>query len=159
MYNVCILWRMQYHVTLTLSGWFNGSEVHQQKLWWFIEVLLLYIIVMFGSILIIPYTVLFSSNHFKGIDFKVYWLCWHSYRICLVKHRSYYYLMNAASVQTRPPFNTGKQFLSHCFHNRLWASLVAVLFQGVACNLVNTLQCASVVPIIGLAIGYIGLVF
>ena len=31
----------------------------------------------------------------------------------------------AASIQSRPPFDTGKQILSHYFHNRLWAPLSA----------------------------------
>jgi len=33
--------------------------------------------VVLGGIPKIPYTAVFSSNRFKGIDFQIYWLCWH----------------------------------------------------------------------------------
>jgi len=32
-----------------------------------------------GDILEILYTEVFSSNRFKGIDFRIYQLCWHRY--------------------------------------------------------------------------------
>jgi len=41
------------------------------------------------------------------------------------------------TIQSRPPFDTGKRFLSHYFCNRLWAPLSA------ASNQVNTVIMVS----------------
>ena len=46
--------------------------------------------------------------------------------------------IGAAAIQSRPPFDTGKRFLSHYFQNRLWAPLSAATNLGVASNQVNT---------------------
>jgi len=46
--------------------------------------------------------------------------------------------IGVATIQSQPPFDTGKQFLSHYFHNRLWAPLGAVTNWGTASNQVNT---------------------
>jgi len=39
----------------------------------------LHIQVVLSNIPEIPYTAVFSSNPFKGIDFQIYQLCWHRY--------------------------------------------------------------------------------
>ena len=36
------------------------------------------------------------------------------------------------TIQIRPPLNTGKQFLSYYFHNRLWAPLSVATIRGAA---------------------------
>jgi len=46
-------------------------------------------------------------------------------------------LIRAATVQTRSPFDTRKQYLSHYFHNQLWAPLSVVTIRGAASNQVN----------------------
>jgi len=58
--------------------------------------------------------------------------------------------IGAATIQSRSPFDTGKQFLSHYFHNRLWAPLHAATNRGAASNQVNT-----VLVVIELCIGKI----
>ena len=65
------------------------------------------------------------------------------YRIYLVKSCGYYYLVpkiGAATVQTRPPFDTRKRCLSYYFHNWLQALLSAVTIWGAASNQVNTVH-------------------
>jgi len=49
------------------------------------------------------------------------------YCIYLVKRIILVPKIGVATVQTRPPFNTGKQFVSHHSHNQLWAPLSVVL--------------------------------
>ena len=46
--------------------------------------------------------------------------------------------IGAATVQTRPPFDTRNRCLNHYFHNRLPVLLSAVIIQGAASNQVNT---------------------
>ena len=45
--------------------------------------------------------------------------------------------IGAATIQSRSPFDTGKRFSSHYFHNQLWAPLSAGTNQGAASNQVN----------------------
>jgi len=40
--------------------------------------------------------------------------------------------IDVVTIQSRPPFDTRKQLLSHYFHNRLWAPLSAATNRGAA---------------------------
>ena len=51
--------------------------------------------------------------------------------------------IGAATIQSRPPFNTGKWFLSQYFHNRLWAPLSSVTNQGAVSNQINKVCLSS----------------
>ena len=42
----------------------------------------------------------------------------------------------AVTIQTQPPFDTGKQFFSHYSHNQLWIPLSVVTIRGMAVNTV-----------------------
>ena len=45
--------------------------------------------------------------------------------------------IDVATIQTQPPLNTGEQYLSHYFHNRLWDHSSAATIKGAVFNQVN----------------------
>jgi len=80
----------------------------------------------------------------RHIRLKLTIIVYLSYRIYLVKCCDYYYTctlvskIGVATIQSWPPFDTEKQFLSHYFHSWLWAPLIVATNWGAASNQVNT---------------------
>jgi len=59
---------------------------------------------------------------------------------CMVVDTWWFYFQYICLPTNILEFDTGKQFLSHYFHNRLWAPLSAATNRGAASNQVNTVH-------------------